>query len=221
MYFSFPNFFTLLFLIVVIVGFFVFGLFRLVAQGIENLGLAPEIAIGILVAILIGSFINIPLSRKKIVAVQEERFMGLRKRERMQISGLAINVGGAIIPLFLALYLLPRVPWQPTAIATALMIVLSFFVSRTISGRGIGLSMILPAIFAALFGLILAPDAAAPVAFISGVIGVLVGADVARLSQVNKGEPKMLSIGGAGVFDGIVLVGIVSALLAGWGAGAM
>ncbi|MCH7552064.1 DUF1614 domain-containing protein, partial [Patescibacteria group bacterium] len=46
-------------------------------------------------------------------------------------------------------------------------------------------------------------------------LGVLIGADLLRLPKVMKGEVGIMSIGGAGVFDGIFLVGIVAALLAG------
>jgi uncharacterized membrane protein len=45
-------------------------------------------------------------------------------------------------------------------------------------------------------------------------MGTLIGADILRISQIKKLGVPFLSIGGAGVFDGIYLVGIVSVLLA-------
>ena len=47
--------------------------------------------------------------------------------------------------------------------------------------------------------------------FISGVIGTLIGADLRNLRDL--GAP-VASIGGAGTFDGIFLIGIVAVLLA-------
>jgi uncharacterized membrane protein len=61
---------------------------------------------------------------------------------------------------------------------------------------------------------LLAPDAAPPVAFIIGVIGPLVGADLLHLRDLEVGEIGIVSVGGAGTFDGIVLSGIVAAYLA-------
>ncbi len=51
------------------------------------------------------------------------------------------------------------------------------------------------------------------VAYISGVMGILIGADLLRLHQLKKFGISFLSIGGAGVFDGIFIVGIISVLL--------
>jgi uncharacterized membrane protein len=62
--------------------------------------------------------------------------------------------------------------------------------------------------------LLLAPDGAAPVAFTIGVVGPLVGADLMHLKDIEANEIGVVSIGGAGTFDGIVLSGIVAAYLA-------
>ncbi|MDP2663865.1 MAG: DUF1614 domain-containing protein, partial [bacterium] len=52
-------------------------------------------------------------------------------------------------------------------------------------------------------------------AFVSGTLGVLIGADILNLRKIQR-YGGFLSIGGAGVFDGIFLVGVISALLAGF-----
>jgi uncharacterized membrane protein len=56
--------------------------------------------------------------------------------------------------------------------------------------------------------------AAAPVAYIGGTLGTLIGADLLNLPAVRRMPALMLSIGGAGVFDGVFLVGIIAALIA-------
>jgi len=104
---------------------------------------------------------------------------------------------------------------QPIFIATLLVIVVSKILARVIPGRGISLPALIPPIFAAIFAVILAPQFAAPCAFISGVLGTLIGADLLNLRRVQK-QGGFVSIGGAGVFDGIFLVGIISALLTGF-----
>jgi uncharacterized membrane protein len=54
----------------------------------------------------------------------------------------------------------------------------------------------------------------APVAFVAGVAGPLIGADLLHLKDITKVSAGMLSIGGAGTFDGIVLSGVLAAVLA-------
>jgi uncharacterized membrane protein len=54
----------------------------------------------------------------------------------------------------------------------------------------------------------------APVAFVAGVAGPLIGADLMHLKDITKVSAGMLSIGGAGTFDGIVLSGVLAAVLA-------
>jgi len=175
----------------------------------------------ILLAILIGSSINIPLGRQKLVRVEEPVFFGLFRTPRIKAQGIAINLGGAVIPVLIAFYFL-YLGWrqgfslEPVLIAIILMIIISKFLARIIPGRGIALPFFIPPLFAVLFALMLAPGFVAPCAFISGVLGTLIGADLLNLRKVQKISPGFLSIGGAGVFDGIFLVGMVSALLAGF-----
>ena len=168
----------------------------------------------ILLAIFIGSFINIPLGRRRLVEVEESRFFGLIRRKRLQEQGLSINVGGAVVPLLLVLYLLPKVPLKETLLASALMIVICFTLARFIPGKGIAIPLLFPAFFATIFALVLAFDSASSVAFIAGVLGVLIGGDLLHLPRVLREGQGILSIGGAGVFDGIFLVAIVAAFLA-------
>lgn len=187
--------------------------FRVISFGFEKLGFSPEATFLILFLILIGSAVNIPLTKKKTVYVEKSYFFGLFKKPEMESRGITINLGGAIIPIFLSAFFLTKIPLEPVLIATILMIVISHHLSRIIPGRGIALPAFVPPVFSALFALILAPGFAAPTAFISGVLGTLIGADILNLRKIQRVSPGILSIGGAGVFDGIFLVGIVSVFL--------
>lgn len=187
--------------------------FNIVSLGFEKLGLSPGVTILILFLILAGSAVNIPLTKKKMVYEKRPFFFGFFKKHELRPSYVAINLGGAIIPLFLSFYFLSKVPLKPVLIATFLMIVVSKLFSKVVPGQGVTISAFVPPLFALLFALMLAPQFSAPCAFVSGVLGTLIGADILNLHKVRKLEPGLLSIGGAGVFDGIFLIGIVSALL--------
>ena len=199
---------------------FILVYFNILTLGFEKLGISPQATIFILFLILFGSLINIPLAKKKLVYIEKPYFFGLFRIPKIEIQGIFINLGGAIIPILLSFYFL-FLGWKsgfeigPILIATILMIIISKFLAKTIPGRGVALPAFVPPIFSALFSLILAPKFAAPSAFISGVFGTLIGADLLNLGKARK-YGGFISIGGAGGFDGIFLVGIVSALLAGF-----
>ncbi len=194
--------------------------FHIVTLGFEKLGISSSATIFLLFLILVGSCINIPLTRKKLVYSTRPRFFGLFRVPKVEVQGVAINLGGGIIPILLSFYFLFLL-WKqdfeltPVLLATFLIIILSKFLARVVPGAGISLPAFMPPIFSALFALILAPGFAAPTAFVAGVLGTLIGADILNLRKARK-YGGYLSIGGAGVFDGIFLVGIVSALLAGF-----
>ena len=187
--------------------------FNLVAFSFEKLGLSPGIAILVLLLTLIGSMINIPVTRKRVEYAQEAVTFGFIRIPQQRVSGLAINMGGAIVPVCLSAYLLTVVPslWQ-VAVATALMAVICKLLARPVPGAGIGIPMFIPPIAASILAIILARDFAAPCAYISGTLGTLIGADILNLRKIKR-LGGVASIGGAGVFDGIFLVGIVSVLL--------
>ena len=185
--------------------------FNIVAFSFERLGIPPQGVFLLLFFILVGFLINIPITRRTRYS-REVRFGWLRVPVRQE-TGLAINLGGAIIPAALAIYLLFQVPLLPALIATALMIIICKFLTRPVPGRGLAIPMFIPPILSTLFAILLAGEFAAPVAFISGVLGTLIGGDLLNLGKARRVGGGVLSIGGAGVFDGIFLVGVFSVLL--------
>ena len=203
---------ALLFILILPV-LFVLIFLNLVAFSFDQLGMSPETAIFILVATLFGSLINIPLTKKRVTYVDVTAFFGFFRVRRAQATGLAINLGGAIVPIAVSAYLLTQVPslWQ-VLVATALMAIVTKLIARPVAGVGIVLPMFIPPILAAAFALILSYQFAAPCAYIAGTIGTLIGADILNLHNLQNLR-GVASIGGAGVFDGIFLVGIVSVLL--------
>jgi len=202
----------------------ILGFFQIVTLSFERLGLSPEITVAIFFLMLVGSLVNIPLGRRKLIEVEQPALFGLFPRKpRLMAQGLSINVGGAIIPVALAVYFLSFVPLQPTLIVTLLMVIISYRLARFVPGRGIAIPALYPAILSALFAFVAAPDFAGPVAFVAGVFGVLLGADLLNLPKIQRetdglpaGRQGIMSIGGAGVFDGIFFIAIVAALLAGF-----
>ena len=187
----------------------------------EKLDLSSDSAYLLFITILGGSLINLPLfSMKSEPPNLEEIPPPLRELYRkMPYTGKTIvmaNVGGCVVPAAFCLYLLAHHPLNIfyVALAVAAVTLLSFKTSRRVPGIGMGMPILLAPLLAALVSVALDPDNAAPMAFISGTLGVLIGADLLHLKDIRKMGTPFASIGGAGSFDGIFISGIVAVLLA-------
>jgi uncharacterized membrane protein len=198
---------------------------HVISYAFVTLGLPPELAFTALLVSLVGSYINIPITRVAIGAPHPDavvRSFGIRYRVPTRYATnstiVAVNVGGAIVPVLISVYLLMQMPViiVPSLIGVAIVTTIVHRFAMPVPGMGIATPMLIPPIVAALCGYFLGSsqhhrDA---VAFISGVIGTLVGADLLNLRKLRDLSAPVASIGGAGTFDGIFLTGIVAVLLA-------
>jgi len=83
-----------------------------------------------------------------------------------------------------------------------------------VPGVGISVPTLAPPLLAAGVALLLSRRFAAPLAYIGGSLGVLIGADLLNLGSLQSLGAPVASIGGAGAFDGIFLTGVIAVLLA-------
>ncbi|HEX9722423.1 MAG TPA: DUF1614 domain-containing protein [Candidatus Paceibacterota bacterium] len=178
------------------------------------LGLLGEILIGflILVLIIVGSLFDIPLGPRNYI-VRRRYLFGLVRRPR-RVAYLSMNVGGAIIPVCLALFMLPSVAWEKASIATGLVAVIAFFFSGHVIRRGIVIQRFFPSFGVAIIALMFDKQAAFQLAFIAGSFGVLLGADLIRIPWLwlfHRNQPFV--IGGAGVRDAILLIPVFAILI--------
>ncbi|MCL5408942.1 MAG: DUF1614 domain-containing protein [Candidatus Omnitrophica bacterium] len=213
---------SILFLIFLFIFLFIFLIFfiqfEVVKIALTKLGLPPIMAIVILIASIIGSSINIPIHSKEVYTpvrqVQPFSFFAPWKVppiENKQV--LAVNVGGCLIPLLLVLYVFIKAPVWPTIFATVISVLICHRLAHVVPGMGVVLSAFIPPVISVILAFMFSFKNRVPVAFISGVLGVLIGADLLNISNLGN-YPGIMSIGGAGVYDGIFLVGIISAFLA-------
>jgi uncharacterized membrane protein len=124
-----------------------------------------------------------------------------------------VNLGGALIPVGVDAYLLPRAPPLPLFIALLGVTAACYAAARPTPGVGTTLPAFVPPLAAAGLALALAPNGAPAIAYIAGTLGALLGADAPHLPEVLHDEQGVLSIGGAGVHDGIFLAGIIAVAL--------
>jgi len=186
-----------------------------------KLGLSPGAAYTLLIASLFGSVFNLPLfkmrsERDETIPSPPSLFPFIPAFQSSTHTLVAINVGGCLIPIVFSLYLLlhTEVTLAQTLLAIALVSLVSYSFSRPIQGLGIGMPLLIAPLAAAIAAIGINPQASAPLAYIGGTMGVLIGADVLRINDIRRMGPPFAAIGGAGTFDGIFITGIVAVLLA-------
>lgn len=194
---------------------------NLLAIAFDKLGLSPGSGLMLVICALLGSGINLPLVRIEAEEPPDPSPplpAGLRLAQQ-PFTGttlIAINVGGCIIPVCFSAYLLVHNPLPAGEVLAAVAVVaaLCYRLSRPVPRLGIAMPALIAPFAAAIIALLINPVHGAPLAYVSGTLGVLVGADLLRLGDIRKMGAPVASIGGAGTFDGIFITGIVAALLA-------
>jgi len=200
-----------------------FLLLGMIGEAFLRLGLPPGLIFWLLISTLLGSLVNIPIYRfesREVVADQIISYFGMQFRPPSlgpshHQTVLAVNVGGALIPLGLCIYLLIRIPfgwYLPVLVGLVILVVNRL--ARPVKGLGIAVPGLIPPLLAALGAYLLCPPfLRAPCAYIASTLGILIGADLLRLGEIPKLGAPVASIGGAGTFDAIFFGGIVAVLL--------
>jgi len=207
----------------ILVGFFVIVLIlRSVRHAYECLGVSSNTAIFLLFATLIGSIFNIPITElppERAMSHHLVDFFGMRYAVPVVSHGkgtmVAANVGGAVIPTLMSIYLLiKRELWAKGLVATAVVALVIHWIADPVPGLGIAVPVFMPVVVTAIVAMILSREEAAPLAYIAGSLGTLIGTDLTNLDKVRGLGASVASIGGAGTFDGIFLTAILAVLLA-------
>ena len=203
----------------------------LIGSALAKLGFNIFWIILLIIGMIVGSFVNIPLMKVKyeqqFVRVEHGRLMDrlYRAPEFSNETVIAVNVGGCVIPVFVSIYILlsaltfadPIGLYIRCLIGTAIVAVAVFKTSTPIAGLGVATGFLIPPLCALICAIILSGGdsfTAVAVAYISGTVGTLMGADVMNIRNLSNSGAPVASIGGAGTFDAIFLSGIIAAFLA-------
>jgi uncharacterized membrane protein len=216
-----PGLFSIL--VIIFIGLIILIQLRVLRYAYMRLGIGPGAALLVLFGSLIGSYFNIPISvipGHSVRSGEVVDFFGMRYVVPLvtQWPGtvLAVNVGGAVIPTLMSTYLVLRYQlWLKAAIAVAVIAIVIHSMATPVHGVGIAVPVFVPVIITAILAFLLSREYAAPLAYIGGSMGTLIGADLLNLDKIAGLGAPVASIGGAGTFDGIFLTGILAVLLAG------
>ncbi len=208
-------------LLIVLLAFIEVGVIRAAYQ---RLGISPRVVTLLLLAMIFGSYVNLPIARIAAPGIVQSRviyFWGVPYVVPQVIyaghTQIAINLGGAAIPVGVCIYVLSRIErYGRTIIATLIVTAVVYMTSRVVPGVGVAVPTLVPGVIAAGTAYLLdSPRSpAVAIAYVAGTLGCLIGADVLNLPLVAQMRAPVVSIGGAGTFDGVFISGIIAALLA-------
>jgi len=232
--FLLPIFLVVLLLILAIPIIFIYLFLRLSETAFEQVGFDHWHASLAVFGSVIGSFFDLPLSSGPISSypgwyVSLASAAGLDFATAFHPFNLAVNLGGCLIPLIVSLDLLRRgrASVSKAVLGIAIVTGITYYYAMPVANEGIVLPFWLSPALAAVCGLVLGRGygKAPALAYISGSMGTLLGADIFNL--ITPGvlpalsppgyhalRPLVMSIGGAGVFDGIFLTGVLAVLFA-------
>jgi uncharacterized membrane protein len=214
-----------------VLAFAILTLFFLQAAGMAfiQLGIPMWLAILIIPGSLLGSVVNIPLYTIKsdsAPCIEDSHFpywgvsYQVFQPECPGETEISINLGGAIIPIFVSGYLILM---NLTAVvqflvATAIVAIIVHRVARIEPSVGILTPGFLPALAAvfmtiAIIAIAPGPYNAYAIAYVCGTLGTLIGADLLNLNKLSMLRTGKASIGGAGTWDGVFLTGILAVFL--------
>jgi uncharacterized membrane protein len=194
----------------------------IIESAYQKLGMSHRAITLLLLLSVFGSYVNIPIARISSAPVPYHYQAHVYNLSYVPaLTGdpggtiIAINLGGAVIPILLSAYLLLRVGgFAPAFVATAIVALLVHHFARIVPGAGISVPTFVPGFAAAILAIVLVHERRPVVAYVAGTMGCLIGADVANLGLVAHLNAPVAAIGGAGTFDGVFVSGIIAVLLA-------
>ena len=192
---------SLLTLLIFALIFYVF--YILISSAFEEVGFKSWEASLIVFSCIIFGWVNLPL---------------------VKYNGwiLAINVGGALIPMLISIYLM--LSRKVAGRSVVGMIIVAYFAYKitSVTPEGVVSSFpnwLIPPIVASLYSIIASlknKKKAASIAYSSGTMGVLIGADLLHLKellQIKTSPATIASIGGAAILDMVFLTGVIAVLI--------
>ncbi|HEY4986851.1 MAG TPA: DUF1614 domain-containing protein, partial [Bradyrhizobium sp.] len=179
-------------LVFMFLGLIILIQFRILRYAYMRLGVGPGVAMLLLFGSLIGSYFNIPITvlpGRSVMSGEIVDFFGMRYVVPLVNAWpgtvLAINVGGAVIPTVMSTYLIMRYQlWLKASIAVVAIALVIHSMATPVHGVGIAVPVFAPVIVTAILAFLLSRDYAAPLAYIGGSMGTLIGADLMNLDKI-------------------------------------
>lgn len=218
---SLTFFIIFFFLVMFLIAFVEVGV---LSYAYRRMGVDRRYVFSLMILSLLGSYINIPvfeLPPEQVVSGSTADLFGMRyvipHVEEWPGTVIAVNVGGAVVPFLLSIYLTVKNRLYGQALlGTAIVTFLVHLMAYPVRGVGIAVPFFTPPLAASIVALLISREYAPALAYVSGSMGALMGADITNFDKIRGLGAPVASIGGAGTFDGVFLTGIIAVVLAGF-----
>jgi uncharacterized membrane protein len=192
----------------------------------QALGLSVLEAVALYVALLVAGFVNLPVFEFKSRRDSEQKYVSyLGTKYPLPVwhghnTLVSINLGGCILALMISGYLALSLPLTTTLLSVAIVALGIFLLSKPSKSAGFYVPALAPpllSLLVALAGLYLNGEGlynCARLAFVAGTAGTLIGTTLLNAPRLEKLGTSSINIGGLGSFDGIVLTGLISTIVA-------
>jgi uncharacterized membrane protein len=215
-------------LVIILIPLLILGI---IGAAFTRLGFSWIAALAVVLLMLFGSFVTIPVYRirRDIIRVPQDESSVFDvcvpcASGQVWDTTISLNLGGAVIPLCVSLYMVYQAIlitgtslFFTVCAGITIVAIITFVSTRLLAFTGIQVPLLIPGLTALLAGLLLAGGiglTAAVTAFVSGVIGVLLGGNIAKLYRIKDLETREVSIGGAGTFGSVFICCMLPALIA-------
>jgi len=184
-------------MMLMVVGVLVY--FGIAHRILDRMRLTDKQALLLIAAIIVGSFIDIPLMRAPVE--------------------LSINVGGALLPALLAIWLIAKADETSEKVravfATILVAAAIYLGERYLFNEQEPMFLDPKLIYGVTAGMIAyLAGRSRRSAFIGGVLGIVLSDIIHTVTIIRLGIPGTTDIGGAGAFDVVIIAGIVAVMIA-------
>jgi uncharacterized membrane protein len=192
----------------------------------EALGLSVLEAVALYVTLLAAGFVNLPVFEFKSRRDSEQKHVSyLGRKYPLPVwhghnTVVSVNLGGGVLALLASAYLAQPLPLATTLLSVAIVALGIFLLSKPSRSAGFYVPALAPpllSLLVALAGLYLNGGElydCARLAFVAGTAGTLVGTTLLNLPRLEKLGTSSINVGGLGTFDGIVLTGLLSTIVA-------
>ena len=186
-----------------------------------KIGVDRRYVFAVLLLSLFGSYVNIPVAHlpgEQVITGHVITYFGMRyvvpMLQEWPGTVIAINLGGAVVPTLLSLYLLVKHRLYVSGLVGVVIVAaVVHWMATPVRGVGIAVPVFIPPLVATGTAWGLQRRSAPPLAYIAGSLGTMIGADLLNLGKIQGLGAPVASIGGAGTFDGIFVTGILAVLL--------
>lgn len=184
-------------IILLVVGVLVY--FGIAHRILDRMRLTDKQALLFIAAVIVGSFIDIPLMRTPVE--------------------VTINVGGALLPILLSIWLIYKADETAERVRAILAAILVAVVvslgSRYLPYEPENMFLDPKIIYGISAGLIAyLAGRSRRSAFVGGVLGIVLSDIVHMVTIIGLGIPGTTDIGGAGAFDVVMIAGIIGVMVA-------